>query len=284
VNAAANQPPTASAGSDITLTLPTNSTSLVGTGSDADGTISAYTWTRVSGPTTYTLGSANASTTTLTNLVQGTYVFRLRVTDNSGSSATDDITIIVNPAPVPVNQAPVARVEPNIALTLPTNTTLVHGNASSDPDGVITYWLWTQVSGPNQAVITNGNTSVASVSGLVEGVYTFQLKVSDDLGASSTATLTVTVNQGRNGQKATLSVYPNPSTGIVNIAYVSNLNGKLKISVYNMHRQLMKQATIEKTQSSLTTALDITSFNAGIYLIEIVSPDKKKTTKQVVKM
>jgi len=35
VNPAANQAPTANAGSDITLTLPTNSTSLTGSGADA---------------------------------------------------------------------------------------------------------------------------------------------------------------------------------------------------------------------------------------------------------
>ena len=47
---------------------------------------------RVSGPTTFTLGTANAAATTLTNLVQGAYVFRLTVTDNSGATATDDVT------------------------------------------------------------------------------------------------------------------------------------------------------------------------------------------------
>ena len=68
VNGAANIPPTANAGSDITLTLPVNNTTLNGSGTDADGTIATYAWSRVSGPTTFTLGTANAATTTLTNL------------------------------------------------------------------------------------------------------------------------------------------------------------------------------------------------------------------------
>ena len=79
--------------------MPTNSTTLAGSGTDADGTITSYAWTRVSGPATFTFGTANAATTTLTNLVQGVYVFRLTVTDNSGATATDDVTVTVNAAP-----------------------------------------------------------------------------------------------------------------------------------------------------------------------------------------
>jgi len=39
VNPAPNKAPTANAGADITITLPTNSTSLNGIGTDIDGTI-----------------------------------------------------------------------------------------------------------------------------------------------------------------------------------------------------------------------------------------------------
>ena len=56
-----NQAPTANAGNNITLTLPTNSTTLTGSGSDADGTIASYAWSRVSGPTTFTLGTGKCS-------------------------------------------------------------------------------------------------------------------------------------------------------------------------------------------------------------------------------
>ncbi len=64
------RPPVANAGYNIVLTLPTNSTNVTGTGSDVDGTITKYLWTRVSGPTTYTLANANAASTNLTNLVK----------------------------------------------------------------------------------------------------------------------------------------------------------------------------------------------------------------------
>ncbi|MGN6399892.1 MAG: PKD domain-containing protein, partial [Flavisolibacter sp.] len=43
---ATNQPPVANAGADKTITLPTSSVTLSGSGSDADGSISKYSWTK----------------------------------------------------------------------------------------------------------------------------------------------------------------------------------------------------------------------------------------------
>src|SRR5205814_8410175 len=46
VNAAANQPPSANAGADKNITLPTNSVVLSGSGADPDGAIASYQWTK----------------------------------------------------------------------------------------------------------------------------------------------------------------------------------------------------------------------------------------------
>ena len=50
VNPAPNIPPTANAGADQTITLPTDSIKLTGIGTDSDGTIASYLWTKISGP------------------------------------------------------------------------------------------------------------------------------------------------------------------------------------------------------------------------------------------
>jgi hypothetical protein len=107
VNCAAapvNNPPVANAGSDVTITLPTSSAVLNGSGTDIDGSVSSYKWSYVSGPASYTLGTPNASTTIISSLIEGSYKFKLTVTDNSGATASDDVTVTVNPAP---NQPPV---------------------------------------------------------------------------------------------------------------------------------------------------------------------------------
>lgn len=90
--------PVANAGSDKTIALPTTSTTLSGSGSDADGTISKYSWTKVSGPSTYVFSSTAVANPTVTSLVAGTYVFRLTVTDNKGATDYDDVNVVVNSA------------------------------------------------------------------------------------------------------------------------------------------------------------------------------------------
>ncbi|MEI9913338.1 MAG: hypothetical protein WDO71_29060 [Bacteroidota bacterium] len=90
-----NKPPTANAGKDITVILPVKSVVLTGRGSDTDGTITSYRWSRVSGPAGFTLKNANASIITVSHLIRGTYVFRLTVTDNKGTTASDLVIITV---------------------------------------------------------------------------------------------------------------------------------------------------------------------------------------------
>ena len=194
VNAAANQPPTANAGSNIVITLPTNTTTLTGSGTDADGTITGYAWTRISGPATYTLANPNAATTALNNLVQGVYIFRLTVTDNSGATATDDVMVTVN-ASAPSNQAPVAIAGNNVTLNLPTgSTTSLNGSGSFDPDGTITGYAWTKVSGPASFSLSNANAAITTLSNLVAGTYIFQLTVTDNNGATDDDNMQVVVN------------------------------------------------------------------------------------------
>jgi Carbohydrate binding module (family 6)/Secretion system C-terminal sorting domain/PKD domain len=92
-----NQPPISNAGSDVTIVLPANSVQLNGNGSkDPDGTIASYSWTKISGPSQFTISNANIINPVVSNLVAGTYTLRLTVVDNKGASATDDINITVN--------------------------------------------------------------------------------------------------------------------------------------------------------------------------------------------
>jgi Domain of unknown function (DUF4832)/Secretion system C-terminal sorting domain/PKD domain len=192
VNAApANQLPVANAGADITITLPTNIANLNGSGSsDPDGTIASYAWSQVSGPASATISTATAASTGLTGLQQGVYVFSLKVTDNSGGVNPDSVKVTVNAAP---NMPPVANAGASKIITLPVNSTSLDGSLSSDPDGSISTYAWTQVSGPSTSTITGATTSVATASGTVAGLYTFQLTVTDNNGATANATVKVTV-------------------------------------------------------------------------------------------
>lgn len=88
----ANQSPVANAGVDESFVI---SKTITGSGTDADGTIAAYKWNKVSGPTGLLIVNPNSNTTKLQNLKVGTYVLKLTVTDNLGKKSSDTKTLTV---------------------------------------------------------------------------------------------------------------------------------------------------------------------------------------------
>ena len=194
VNAApANQPPTANAGADRNITLPTNSITQTGSGTDADGTIASYQWTKITGPATFNIVSPTQAQTVINNLVQGVYQFELKVTDNNGATAADTMIVTVNPiVPVP-NQLPTANAGADRNITLPTNS-ITQTGSGTDPDGIIASYLWTKISGPATFTIVSPTQAQTVINNLIQGVYQFELKVTDNNGGTDTDTMKVTVN------------------------------------------------------------------------------------------
>lgn len=98
---AGNQPPVAIAGPDQLITLPTDSALLDGSPSgDPDGTISSFLWTKILVPAAFNFINSNTKQTRLTSLVEGSYWFELKVTDEAGLSSKDTVKLIVVKAPV----------------------------------------------------------------------------------------------------------------------------------------------------------------------------------------
>ncbi len=168
------------------------------------------------------------------------------------------------------------------AITLPVNSTQLHGNTSSDPDGVIVTYAWTQISGPAQSAIGGGSDAVATVSNLTTGIYTFELKVTDDDGATSTKTMKVTVECQVDPKL--MKIYPNPTAGVLNLQYVENTNGKFRITIYDATRRLMKDEVMDKNQVSVTKVMDVSQFESGVYLFILFGRDESKVVMQFVKM
>ena len=194
VNALNNIPPTANAGADKTITLPTNSVTLSGSGKDADGTIISYSWRKLSGPAGESFNNPNSNNATISGLIQGVYKFELKVIDNKGDIGTDTIIIKVRPAR---NQPPIAYAGNDQIITLPTNSITLSGSGT-DTDGTIVSYKWTKKNGPAGSAINNASLSYTTVNGLVEGDYTFELKVTDDQGGIGTDTIHVRVNTANN--------------------------------------------------------------------------------------
>ncbi|MFL5739990.1 MAG: PKD domain-containing protein [Flavisolibacter sp.] len=190
-----NKIPVANAGSSTTITLPTDSLTVTGTGIDPDGKIIAYLWSEVSGPASTTIVNPGSPSTKIKGFVHGNYVFQLMVTDNEGASGVDTVSVTVNPDPNPttIKKVPTADAGPSKTVNLPMDTVTLSGTGT-DQDGQITAYLWSEVSGPSSATIVNPGSPSTKIKGFVQGKYVFQLMVTDNDGQTGVDTVSVTVN------------------------------------------------------------------------------------------
>ena len=117
------------------------------------------------------------------------------------------------------NQPPVARPGDSMTIQLPEDAVTLDGSTSIDPDGTIKTYLWELQSGPG-ATIETGGESKTRVSGLKEGVYIFKLTVTDDDGATNSATVTVVVLPKSNTPPVAVAS-ASPTTLILNVATVT---------------------------------------------------------------
>ncbi|MDO6430590.1 T9SS type A sorting domain-containing protein [Flavitalea sp. BT771] len=96
-------PPVSRPGNNQTLAAGTTSTTLNGSASTAGigHSLAGYLWSQVSGPNTSTISTPATTSTTVTGLIAGTYVFSLKVTDNSSQTNTATVQVTVNAPVVP---------------------------------------------------------------------------------------------------------------------------------------------------------------------------------------
>ncbi|WKX76123.1 PKD domain-containing protein [Zobellia laminariae] len=159
-NAPVNIAPTANAGPNQNITLPTNSVTLDGSDSeDLDGSIKSYKWTKVGG--TGTINSPNSVSTSVTGLTNvGSYTFILTVTDNENAESSDLVIVTVSDPVVPKatwnGSQNVSIGQPSVSGTVTISggpMTFIFGIGSSGPEsGIITF-------------IINGKSYTASISG-----------------------------------------------------------------------------------------------------------------------
>lgn len=150
--------------------------------------VPATTTTTTTTSTTTTTTAAPTTTTTTSTTTTTTAAPTTTTTTTSTTTTSTSTTTTTTAAPM----APIADAGTDQSLWV--TTTQLYGDGSYDPDGVITDYLWTFISGPATPTITNETTSIANVSGMsAVGVYTFQLQITDNLGMTDTDTISVEV-------------------------------------------------------------------------------------------
>nr|XP_008511727.1 PREDICTED: dyslexia-associated protein KIAA0319 homolog isoform X1 [Equus przewalskii] len=187
-----NRPPVAVAGPSKELVFPVESTTLDGSRSSDDHGIVFYHWEHVRGPSAVEMENADKAVATVTGLQVGTYHFRLTVKDQQGLSSTTTLTVAVKKEN---NSPPRAQAGGRHVLVLPNNSITLDGSRSTDDHGIVSYlWIRDGQSPAAGDVLDGSDRSAAlQLTNLVEGVYTFHLRVTDGQGASDMDTATVEV-------------------------------------------------------------------------------------------
>jgi hypothetical protein len=156
---------------------------LDGSGShDSDGQIVSAVWRRQEGGTPVVLTgavTAVASFTAPRPAAEEPLHFSLTVTDDSGASASGEITIIVS-----ANQPPLADAGLDQSVSAGSLVGL-HGEGSSDPEGGPLRYRWQQTE-EVPVSLTGGDTATPSFtapSPAADQILAFTLTVTDDEGA-----------------------------------------------------------------------------------------------------
>ncbi len=179
-----NAPPIADAGDPQAALVGETLTFNGGGSTDSDGTIAGFVWDFGDGATdtgletTHVYDSAGSFTVTLT------------VTDDVGATATDTLTATITPS-VFLNLPPTANAGPDVTAEEGVTVTL-NGGSSIDPEGFALTVNWTQTIGSSVSLSAATTLTPAFVAS-DNGIFGFQLTVTDFGGLTATDSVVVTV-------------------------------------------------------------------------------------------
>ena len=184
--------PVANAGNDVKVVLPENTANLNGSASsETSGKTLTYEWTQVYGPTNVTFGNAMAAQTSISNLREGMYKFKLTVSNTELLTASDEVLVMVTSTP---------NVAPNVSITSPAaNASFRQGQEISitaiagDFDGNVQRVEFYQ----NDQLIGSDETAPYSIQWKpAPGIYNLTAKAIDNDGGTGTSpAVSITVSE-----------------------------------------------------------------------------------------
>lgn len=197
----------------------------------------------------------------------GTYTLNLTITTPSGCADTEAKQFAVKAVPV----------AQNVAVTSGTlgNGTMVFTFDNATPGAS---YLWQFGDGGRESGVVPGNGSVAATYRFInDGLYNATLRITKD-GCSGNydADASVTRTSVKDIAEAGIRVYPNPSNGVVFVD-LSRAEEVNRLEVYSVTGQLVK--VLDAADISTQTTLDLSAYQAGTYLVRVISATGTFSTK-----
>ena len=192
-----NKAPTANAGSDQVVDEGAEVALNGAASSDPEGEVLTWIWTQQSGlPVTLDdPASVGPTFTAPEQLIEATEKIQVQGTAQNFAVQAATVDLVDGP-----NKAPTANAGSDQVVDEGAEVAL-NGAASSDPEGEVLTWIWTQQSGLPVTLddpASVGPTFTAPEQLVEDATLVFALTVTDARGASATATVTITVTAGPN--------------------------------------------------------------------------------------
>lgn len=167
-----------------------------------------------------------------------------------------------------------------------TNLVSLAWTTPTDNVGVVGYNVFNGLTKVNATTILGNSYVVTGLS--INTNYDFTVKAIDAAANISNASnvLSVTLNLitgvEKNNFENNSIIFPNPTTGLVNI-YVDNDNqGILKLKIFNQVGEEVYQFADSKNQKMFTIDFNLNSLPSGLYYVDIQN-DNFKTVKKIIK-
>jgi PKD repeat protein len=209
-----------------------------------------YSWSNVAGSTTSSISGLSAGT------------YSVLVTDGAGCISTEFVTI-TEPSAIAIS----------MSYLQVSNQTACDGSATANVSGGIgpyTY-LWDDPS--NQTAMT--------ASGLCLGVA--GVTVTDNNGCTSISYIyvdSVVMSVQEFALEMDIVVYPNPSTGEVNIRFANTKDKELSITVYDLSGKLIQEDVMREKHTDVFT-MDLSQHKNGIYFIRVIDENSNVVAKKI---
>ena len=115
------------------------------------------------------------------------------------------------------------------------------------------------------------------------GDYTQTLQTVHGCDSVVTLHLTITVGIEDHDFAASMTVYPNPTNGIVNIQFTDNNSPITQIHVFDIYGKLLGVVETQNFASLQTAQIDLSRYANGVYFIKAVMDGKTIAVRKVVK-
>ncbi len=199
---------------------------------------------------------------TATEFGRGISVITVTAKDGKGGEISEEFNFIVNGVPTLANPIADTMVAQGFSMF-----SIDISQTFSDPDGDML--LYTVSSDKPELFDVSINDTIIEIEEIGVGDATITISANDSKGGLISEEFTFSNNQTSiNGiNNMSVSMYPNPTNGLVNINIEDKIKGNVNLEIYSMLGNKVFEQEYSTPQKVIS--LDLSSFENGMYLIQI---------------